>query len=217
MITKIIQTITVISVLFASFLFAHPVFADSCVTQYGGYSSTCPPTDLSINKMVKNPTTGVFVENLGITDAAFGPGSYITYKLVITNGSNETFSDVTIQDTLPQYLSFYAGPGTYENTNRVLTIKQYNLNPGESRSLEFVAQVESSANLPNTSFFCVTNKANVTASNRSDEDMAESCIQKNITGKTQLPSAGFEDLLVMVPFAMVGLSGVGLSILNKKK
>jgi uncharacterized repeat protein (TIGR01451 family) len=214
--TKQIKLSIIATTVALTSFFVRPVFADGCTTQYGGYSAPCPSTDLSINKQVKNPATGVFVENLGVTDAAFGADSKVTYKLLVTNSSNDTFAEVTIKDVIPEYLTFIAGPGTYDVPSRTLTIIEKDLKSGETRSLEFVAQVVPKDKLPDTSFFCVTNKASVSANDRYDEDTADGCIQKDISGKSTLPVAGFNDIALMIPFAATGLTGLTFLIKRKK-
>lgn len=208
---KVLATATTLAALAA----ANGVRAEDCVTQYGGYSTPCQPSDVTINKQVKNPVSGVFVENLGVSDAAFGPGSKVSYKLIVTNASNDAYETVTITDTLPPHLSFFAGPGTYDESTKKLTIKEKDVKPGETRTLEFVAQVMDAGKLPATSFFCEVNKAHVQAGDKSDEDTAEMCVQKEITGKSKLPVAGFTDSMVMVPFALSGLGGMMLFFKRK--
>lgn len=189
------------------------VNAQSCTTQYGG-TTTCQPTDLIINKEVKNPLTGVFVENLSSTDATFSPGAEVHFRLIIKNTSGETFSPVTVKDVLPDFLTFEAGPGTYDKASRTLTFTTDNLIAGESRSFEIVVRVENKA--ANQSLFCVTNYAIVTAAARpaGDDDTAQLCIQTRVLGVTTLPVAGFDDLVLLVPFAGLGLGGFAL--LRKK-
>src|SRR3989344_8963876 len=86
---------------------AKSVYADSCPTQYGNgqYGTTaCPPTDLVIDKKVRNPITGVFVENLLSGDATYSPGSEVSFHLKITNSGNQNFATVQVTDRLPDRL-----------------------------------------------------------------------------------------------------------------
>ncbi len=190
------------------------VNAETCTTQYGG-TTTCVPSELTINKQVKNPVTNVFVENLTSTDPAFSPGNDVLFKLTIKNGSGETFNPVTVKDTLPTFLTFVAGPGTFDKPSNTLTIKLENVIAGETRTVEILAKVLNSRAFPaGKSFFCVTNAAAVSALNRTDSDTAQLCIQTQVLGVTTLPVAGFDDLLLLLPFAGVGLGG--LALLRKK-
>lgn len=202
----------ILSLITGLFLFARPVFAtDYCTTQYGG-SETCRPSDLTINKQVQNPVNGNFVENLSASDPTFSPGAEILFKLTIKNVSGETFNPVTIKDVLPSYLTFVSGPGTYDGDTHTLTFSLENFIAGETRTVEIVANV-----LPTTaSFVCVNNYAEARADivGRFDSDTAQFCIQTNVLGATTLPAAGYNDLLLLAPFAGIGLAGIAL--LKKK-
>ncbi len=80
-------------------------FASSveCTTQYGNGQygeEVCVPTEIAVDKQVRNPVTGVFVENLLAGDASYSPGSEVVYKLVIKNNDTVDFSEVFVKDTL---------------------------------------------------------------------------------------------------------------------
>lgn len=198
----------ILSVIVAGLAFiAAPVRADYCTTPYGG-TEVCRPSDLTINKQVQNPVNGNFVENLTASDPTFAPGNEILFKLTIKNVSGETFNPVVIKDMFPSYLTFVAGPGTYNDSNKTLTFSLENLIAGETRVVEILTKV-----LPtSTSFMCVNNYAEAHADNvkRFDSDTAQICIQTNVLGATTLPVAGFNDMFVLLPFAGLGLTGVAL-------
>lgn len=184
-------------------------YADMCTTQYGG-TTTCQPSDLTVNKQVKNPDVDSFVENLTTTDHTFPPGSDVLYRLIVKNSSGETFDPVTVKDTLPSYLEFVAGPGTYNKDTKVLEFKLEKMIAGESRTIEVLARVVSANQFPSgKSLFCVTNVAEVSALNRRDSDSAQACLQ-NGERVTTLPVAGFNDIMVLLPFLGVGLGGIAL-------
>ena len=187
------------------------VMAQSCTTQYGG-STTCVSTDLTINKQVKNPATGNFVENLGASDATFSANGQAHFRLIIKNNSNQTFSTVTVKDIFPKELTFTAGPGTFDQANNTLTFTLDNVNAGESRTVELLATVDPNKVNKDRSVSCVINTAQVSAQNRSDQDTAQLCIQTNILGATTLPIAGFNDFALLLPFAALGATGVALLI-----
>lgn len=187
--------------------------ADICTTQYGNgaYGTTCVPIDVSINKMVKDPISGVFVENLGPSDDKFSPGAQVNFKLDIHNASSQDFTSVTVKDTLPQFLSFEAGPGRYDSGSKVLTVTLDNVKAGETRSFQFLAKVDPlSSFAKNKTLFCVVNVANVNVDSRTDEDTAQLCIQTQVLGVTTLPVAGFDSLALLIPFAGLGLTGFAL-------
>ncbi len=206
----------VLSVLASLALLAFPArqaFADMCTTQYGG-ETTCQPSDLTINKQVRNPGNSNFVENLSSTDPTFSPGSDVLYRLIIKNSSGETFNPVNVKDVLPSFLTFVSGPGTYDSGTNTLTFQLNEVYAGETRTVDIMARVVNSSSFNGKSFVCVNNYAEVRALNRFDSDTAQVCLQNNVLGATTLPVAGFNDYLLLLPFAGVGLTGFAL--LRKK-
>jgi len=201
----------------AGFAFlARPIYADMCTTQYGG-ETTCQPSDLTVNKQVRNNSTNVFVENLSASDPTFAPGSDVLYRLIIKNSSGETFNPVNVKDVLPGYLTFVSGPGTYDKNTNTLTFSLQNLIAGETRTVDIMARVVATDYFNGKSFVCVTNYAEVKALNppageagRFDSDTAQICLQNNVLGVTTLPVAGFNDYLLLLPFAGLGIAGFAL-------
>jgi len=191
------------------FLVAKPVAAETCTTNYGG-TTVCTPNDLLINKQVKNPISGIFVENLSSGDATYSPGSEVLFRLTIRNTSGETFNPVVVKDTFPDYMTFVSGPGTYDSGSRTLTFELTNLVAGETRTVEILAKFENRT-MP-YDVFCVTNWAKATAAARpeGDDDTADLCVTSKVLGVTTLPAAGFNDFLVLLPFAGIGLMGIAL-------
>jgi uncharacterized repeat protein (TIGR01451 family)/LPXTG-motif cell wall-anchored protein len=186
-----------------------------CTTQYGG-SSNCTPSDLTINKQVYNPVTKTYVDNLTTTDPTFTPGNEVSYRLIVKNGSGETFQ-ANIKDILPPYMEFVSGPGTYNKDTRVLEFKMENLIAGETRTVDLIAKVVNADKFPSgKSLFCVVNVAEVRSLNRFDSDSAQACLQNGPVTVTKLPVAGYTDMMMLLPFAGVGLAGASL-LLKKKK
>jgi uncharacterized repeat protein (TIGR01451 family) len=190
-------------------LLARPAFADMCTTQYGG-ETTCQPSDLTINKQVRNPGNSNFVENLSSTDPTFSPGSDVLYRLIIKNTSGETFNPVHVKDVLPSFLTFVSGPGSYNSDTRTLTFDLNEVYAGETRTVDVMARVVNTDYFNGKSFVCVNNYAEVKALNRFDSDNSQICLSNNVLGVTTLPVAGFNDYLLLLPFAGVGLAGIAL-------
>jgi uncharacterized repeat protein (TIGR01451 family) len=203
--------------LFSVFCFLSSVFARNAIADsYGSYGGGGTPTDLTINKVVKNPISNVYVENLGSTDPTFSPGSTVTFRLVIKNGSGETMNPVTVTDQLPDYLSFVSAnvPSSTNKGGNSVTFTLDNMIAGESRTIEVSVKVaDKSSFLENRSMFCVSNYSKVTAPARpnGDDDTAELCIT---TGPGNLPVAGVNDLYTLIPFLTLG--GVGTLLLKKR-
>jgi hypothetical protein len=188
-----------------------PVAADTCTTQYGG-TQTCQPSDLLIHKQVQNPVTGDIVDNLG-SDRPFSPSADIHFQLTIHNTSGQTFNPVTVKDVFPPYVTFIAGPGTYDAGNRTLTFTLNNLIAGETRTVAITARVVDANQFPSGSTFACENnyaEARDDSVGRFDSSTSQFCIQTNVAGTTTLPVAGYNDLFLLLPFAGIGLTGVAL-------
>lgn len=191
-------------------IFSPSVAAQTCTTQYGG-TTTCSTAAISINKKLLNPITNTYVENMSTTDTAFTAGaSEIVYSITVMNNTNQTASNVKVEDTMPDPLSFESGPGTYSGKTLTYTIDS--LNPGQSHTDYVLTRVGASQ----TAFFCVRNTATVSLSDKAniDTDQAQACITTSAGGIATLPIAGFDDLILIIPFAVTGLAGLGL--LKKK-
>jgi hypothetical protein len=113
-------------------------------------------------------------------------------------------------------MEFVSGPGTYNKDSRVLEFKMENLIAGETRTVDLIAKVVNASAFPaGKSLFCVVNVAEVRALNRFDTDSAQACLQNGPVTVTTLPVAGYTDMMLLLPFAGVGLAG--FSILQGKK
>lgn len=223
--------LTFVTLLSTAILIApRPVIADGCTTQYGGYGggTNCNPNDLTLDKEVRNPTTGVFVQNLTENDAAYAPGSEVLYRLTIKNVSGQTFNPVTVTDYFPSYMTFVSGPGAYDPKANALTFKLENVIAGETRTVEVLAKMTSDmSKFPKGSdgktlpLICdIENKAHVSAPPVRPEgqwDSARLCVRTNLPGVTQLPKAGFNDILIVLPFIGTGLGGLALTMQSKFK
>jgi len=185
--------------------------AQSCTNQYGA-AVACQPVDLTINKMVKHPTSGLYVENITSSDTPYSPGSEVLYRLIIRNASGETHNPVTVTDQLPVEETFVAGPGTYSTPGKpggTLTFTLENVIAGQTRTQEVLVRVEA-----NTPIKCdIVNTGRVTSPARpnGDDDTVSICVSKVAT---ILPVAGFDDLLLILPF--VGTALGGLAMLKKR-
>ncbi|MEK7543919.1 MAG: hypothetical protein AAB557_03560 [Patescibacteria group bacterium] len=188
-----------------------PVAAQSCTNQYGA-SVACQPVDLTINKQVKHPTSGLFVENVTSSDTPYSPGSEVLYRLTIRNGSGETMNPVTVTDKLPVELTFISGPGTYSTPGKAggtLTFTLNNLIAGQSVTQEVLVKVGTST--PPKCDIVNTGRATSPARPNGDSDTVSICVS---TVTQTLPVAGFDDLLLIMPF--IGTALGGFAMLRKK-
>ncbi|MBI2405191.1 DUF11 domain-containing protein [Candidatus Gottesmanbacteria bacterium] len=206
------KQLALLAFLFGALLVAPPrVAAQECTTQYGG-TTTCVTTDLTVNKQVKNPATGTFVENLGSSDPTFSGNGEVLFRLIIKNTGTQTLATVTVKDIFPSELTFSGGPGTFDRGSNTLTFTLDNLTAGETKTQEILAKVDPDKVNRNFSLSCVINTARVSSGDRQDQDTAQLCIQTQVLGVTTLPVAGFEDFALLLPFGLLGLTGIAFLI-----
>lgn len=175
------------------------VFAGwTCEPIYGGGERCWGTGEILIDKTVKNPSTGLFVDNLGVNDPKFAPGQEVLFRLEVKNVGQGTFSKVTIKDVFPSYLDFVWGPLGWDSSSNTLQFDIYDLKAGESRQYEVMARVFDKDRLPqDKSLICVVNTGRVEADGRSDEDQAQVCFEKRVLGVQFLPPTGVENLWVL--------------------
>lgn len=210
-------------VLTFSFAVSSEVFAD-CTPLYGG-GVTCPSRgEISIDKFVANPTTGLFVDNLTEFDPKFAPLQEVTFRILIKNTGDTNIEEVEIKDLMPDFVSFVSGPGEFnqsEGKNGTLTFKIFNLAPNETREYWVRGKAFSDADLPENTICKLPNRAQARASeDRFDEDIAEFCIEKKVLGKgeptqiKEIPKTGFNPSLVVFS---AGTTLLGLGIIIRRK
>jgi fimbrial isopeptide formation D2 family protein len=199
-----------------------------CTTQYGNGQygeEVCVPTEIAVDKQVRNPVTGVFVENLLSGDAAYSPGSEVVYRLVIKNNDTVDFSEVMVKDTLPEKLTSgrvadenkdEVFEASYNSDTRELTFKIKDLKAGEGREVTILATVLGSGSFTDSLTCDIDNRARVEAEGKSDEDNSKICVVKDVLGVTTLPQAGPEDVIPYLPFIGTGLTGIALMLKKKR-
>src|SRR3989338_3144524 len=95
-----------------------PVYGGAPV--YGG-GVVVSRGEMLLDKKVKNPATGVFVDHLGPTDPKYRPQTVVTFQINLRNAGDSALENITVVDTLPRYLDFMDGPGTYNKDENTLT------------------------------------------------------------------------------------------------
>lgn len=148
----------------------------NCTPIYGG-GTNCATTGLVVDKKVKHPTLNQFVDNLNTNDPKYQGDQPIAFRVTVTNTGSNELKEITMVDTLPNYLTNVTSSGAAELKNNHVTHKIGALKPGESKSFDITAAIVSEANLPNNGVTCVTNKANAFTGSIASEDTASYCIQ----------------------------------------
>lgn len=201
-----------------------------CPTVYGAtqYGTTTCPQNLVVNKLVRNPITGSYVENLLDGDAAYSPRSEVIYEVRITNSSNTDFDRVQVEDTVeaelrnPRVVDVSQVETIETPDQQTLRFVVRNVKAGETRTVLVKAEVVSDVKVEaGKSRKCeITNKVKVETSNQQpDEDTADLCVvtpgAEEVLGAVTLPKAGLADLGPMLPF--MGMTITGIALFIKKK
>jgi len=159
-----------------------PGYGSTPCNPVSGASTPCPTVQFTISKMVKDPNTGNFVDNLGINDDKYTPNSTINFKIDITNTGVSTINQVNVTDVFPQFLTYLSGVnGSYNQNTQTLTFSITNLQPGQTQELMLVTQAVDSANFPtNTAIVCPINQVSAIELNTDTTASASSqvCIEK---------------------------------------
>lgn len=182
-----------------------------CVPVYGG-GVQCPRAgQVLIDKTVLNPSTGIFVDNLGPSDPKYRTQQEVAFRLVVKNSGDKNLETIEVKDTLPPYVVFMSGPGSYDANSRVLTFTVNNLGGGASQTFEIKARTEHPAVFPaDKNVVCPVNVADAQIGEQKDHDEAQFCIEKKMEVPSQ-PKAGSE------VFSLVSLTGSLITGLYLKK
>lgn len=189
----------------------------SCQPIYGG-GQTCVTTagNISLDKKVQNPASSkggvsAFVDNLGVNDAKYKPGETVTFQISVTNTGSSTLSTVNVKDTLPQYVDFVSGPGTFNTNSKVLSFDLANLAASETRTVTFQAKVTDASKLPqNQSVTCIVNQASATAEDKTATDNAQFCIEKPVVTPSAPVTKGGVPVVTAPPMAKTPPTGPGM-------
>jgi len=175
---------------------------------YGGPQAA---NQILVEKFVKDPGTGNFVNNLGPTDNKFSADQEIVFNLKVKNTGDQNLSNVSVRDIFPQFSDWVSGPdgASWDGGTKTLTFNVGNLTIGETKDFQVKGKITTRENLPSDkSLVCVSNFASVQADNVSDTATSGFCIQN----ARELPATGPSTL----PIIGIGLIGVlGIYLIRK--
>jgi uncharacterized repeat protein (TIGR01451 family) len=158
-------------------------YAD-CQALYGG-GQTCTSYTFTLQKFVQVPGQSNFVNNLSINDPKYSLSQTVNFQIVVTNTGNSNISSVTIVDTFPQFVSFVAGPGSFNNSNNTLTFVVNNLNAGQNQTFNLSGKVANSG-VPQ-GITCVVNQAAGTDNNGDTNTASSQLCITNVTNPAPTP------------------------------
>lgn len=193
----------------------------NCQTQYG--VSNCPTTtSIVVNKMVQDPATKQYVDNLGASDSKYSASSVVPFRIVVTNTGNVTTNKLTLTDTIPSYTSING-----KGSSNPLYFTIDSLSPNESKTFDFTIQVVSDDQLPiDQNLICVTNKVDANTTNAAAHDESSFCISHNLpttkggipvyptTPTKTTPKTGPE-MLAIIGLIPSGIAGIIMRRKNK--
>lgn len=162
----------------------------NCQPVYGG-GQICEQGEITINKTVKNPSTGSYVDNLNLQDPKFKADQDVSYQVTVTNTGKATISKTTVKDIFPQFVTFLGGSGDYDVKNNTLSFDIVDLKAGESRTFTLSSKVKKESELPNQNITCVVNQAIATTdTGKQAQDNSQICIEKKVVTEEQITTKG---------------------------
>ncbi|MFH1827367.1 MAG: hypothetical protein ABH812_02995 [bacterium] len=208
-----VVTLTAAILLFVAFY--SPVHA-----QYGVYGGGISKS-IVIDKSIYNPNqnkggSNEYVDNFYSTDYRFSPNKEIIFRLKVKNTSDTTLYGITVKDFVPSYLQPTEYLGNYNSDNRTISFNAGDFGVNEEKTYTLKFKTLTQDKLPsNSGIICLTNKADASNDSVYDDDTAQFCIEKQVIGVTEVPSAGPE-----LGLGFLALQGLGFSTgiwLKKRK
>lgn len=215
-----IKQIVIVALLTSAFLAKSVVSnaaGSNCQIIYGGGEICNNNIQFSINKLVGIPNTSNFSDNLSINDTKYSAGQNVPFKIIITNTGSNTISHIKVTDTLPQYLTWTSGDGSWNQSSKSVSFDINNLEAG--RAQQFIINTKVDATLPkDQGVICVVNNVNAFEdSGVSANDSSQVCFSSMTTSSTtpeivttvppkKIPNTGPEmlPLLGLIPTGIVG-------------
>ncbi len=196
------------------------------VTAHAQYYT--PPQEssqIAINKLVRNPQSGVMVDNLGLNDPRYTSLQEVIFQIQVKNTGSQNLTNLTVKDQLPSHVDFVAGPGSFDASSNTLTFNVDSLNINETKTFEVRVKVRSADKVPANQVTCVPNVAIVTKDSMTAQDTAQFCFENNVPsqpkggpvlpGVTTLPKTGVADVLATLALTL-GSALAGIYVWAKK-
>lgn len=157
---------------------------------YGGYGYGNNPSStgkkITLDKKVKNPSTGTFVDHLSVNDPKHSADQEITFQITLKNTGGVELKDITVKDVIPQYLTLTTSGLSFDKNTKTYSIKVASLPVNETKVIELKGKIASANQLPvDDGIFCLINQAVVTLDDTKVQDNAQFCVQRQVVGKTK--------------------------------
>jgi uncharacterized repeat protein (TIGR01451 family) len=184
--------------------------------QYGcpPYGAECPPSSkIVVDKQIRDPRNGNYVDNLTLADYKFAPGEDVIFKITIKNTGNKDVENVEGVDTIPQLTDTLLLSGETRESLRELTKNFGTLKANETRTWFIRVRVKASDQIP-AGTVCgdpkAINRITVRAKDMPNAtDTSSFCIQKSVLGATKQPESGSP--LLIIATGLSALAGIGFA------
>ncbi len=189
--------------------------------QYGPYEGKKPSPDISVDKKVGLPHTATkggqteytYIDNLTSADRRFAPLEYVFFEIKVKNTSKVRLDNVVLRDFAPAYVELFENPGKFEGKDAVLNVGT--LQPGEEKVYIFKGRIMAQNQLPaDKGVICTVNKVRASNDRVADEDTAQFCIEKTVTGVNppkDIPKTGPEHG-ILIMFTALSSAYAGLKL-----
>ncbi len=159
---------------------------------YGGGQIFISTGNILIDKKVINPKTQKFVDTLSINDPKYQPSASINFQISLTNTGNTEIKHIDVKDIFPEFVSFTAGPGSFDVNTKTLSFSVDNLKPKETRTFALVGKIVEANRLPiDQGIVCIVNQTTATTTDSGmSQDSASFCIQKQVLA-AKISKGGF--------------------------
>lgn len=195
------------------------VKADSPYSPYNIYVGSPVATisrQISVNKQVKNPTNGQFVDNLNASTYRFLNNQEVIYRINVTNSGQTDLSGVSVTDALPAEVNYVSSPASYDQNTRRVNFTIPTLVAGQTYTLEYKAKVVASTNKGGVEqAACPVNTVEVRVNDLYAKDQAMICVGGEVLGEVQeLPITGPKETMMILGGSAI-LMGMSVYLFRK--
>ena len=136
---------------------------------YGQTPSICPPLynggavcqeakDFRIDKKVQNPKDGSYIDEISQNETLVAPEHTMIFRIVLTNKTDKKLSNISVTDTLPDFVEFVNSDGKTKQNKKQLTYTIATLEAKKTNTMNIEVKVAGKTLLPQDSPVCVANQ-----------------------------------------------------------
>jgi len=185
----------------------------------GGYKGSESCARITIDKKVLKPGSKDYVDNLSLLDPKYHSADTVVFQIVVQNTGSEDLTDLQVVDTLPQYVSFVSGAGSYDKNTNKLSFTIASLKAGESQTFYVSTKAADNITFNNNGTVCTTNNVRAEKKDKAAaEDSSSFCIERvlkvqpPVLGLKETPPTGPADAALPI---LVSMAGAGMYLIKK--